>query len=252
MKLNENSEEYKVYTRLLEDYKDEILADDEIILLLRDAEGHISNWFYNHDTMDKYYLGDPVIKAASDQNWLLLYLIHSEYNNLTEAMVLDVILELEYRLMGSPNIKDLRKELDLTLGELAIKLRIPKRILFRVEKGWEKLPDYVMHSIYVKLIDEVENKRFEKQIEELEEESPGSDFMDLFKDKDEKYNEALEAAIAEMLDESIDNIGKNKKDNLEDEEEIYITPSKSAIDKFYKKAFADLEERVQNKLKDND
>lgn len=251
MKLNENSEEYKVYTRLLEDYKDEVLADDEIILLLRDAEGHISNWFYNHDTMDKYYLGDPVVKAASDQNWILLYLIHSEYNNLTEAMVLDVILELEYRLMGSPNIKDLRKELDLTLGELAIKLRIPKRILFRVEEGWEKLPDYVMHSIYVKLIDEVENKRFEKQIEELEEENPGSDFMDLFKDNDEKYNEALEAAITEMLNDSIDNIGKNKKDNLEDEEEMYITPSKSAIDNSYKKTFADLEERVQKKLKDN-
>lgn len=52
-----------------------------------------------------------------------------------------------------------------------------------------------------------------------------------------------------MLDDSIDNLGKN---NFEDvEEEIYITPSKSAIDNFYKKAFADLEEKVQNKLKDN-
>lgn len=232
MKLNENSEEYKVYTRLLEDYKDEILADDEIILLLRDAEGHISNWFYNHDTMDKYYLGDPVVKAASDQNWILLYLIHSEYNNLTEAMVLDVILELEYRLMGSPNIKDLRKELDLTLGELAIKLRIPKRILFRVEEGWEKLPDYVMHSIYVKLIDEVENKRFE-------EENPEDDFLDkllngtLTEDikKDEKYYEALEALTAEVLGDSINNPGEN---NFEDKN-IYITPSKSEIDKFMKK-----------------
>lgn len=237
MKLNENSEEYKVYTRLLEDYKDEILADDEIILLLRDAEGHISNWFYNHDTMDKYYLGDPVIKAASDQNWLLLYLIHSEYNNLTEAMVLDVILELEYRLMGSPNIKDLRKELDLTLGELAIRLRIPKRILFRVENGWEKLPDYVMHSIYVRLVDEVENKRFKDRIEKLGEENPNDNFMDLlYKDLFGNQNdEALEAVnAAEMLDDSIDNLGKNKKNNFEDKN-IYITPSKSEIDKFMKK-----------------
>ena len=54
-----------------------------------------------------------------------------------------------------------------------------------------------------------------------------------------------------MLGDSIDNIGKNKKNNFEDEE-IYITPSKSAIDNFYKKAFADLEEKVKNKLEDND
>lgn len=252
MKLNENSEEYKVYTRLLEDYEDEVLADDEIILLLRSPEGDILNWFYNHDTMDRDYLGDPVIKAASDQNWLLLYLIHSEYNNLTEAMVLDVILELEYRLMGSPNIKDLRKELDLTLSELAIKLRIPKRTLFRVENGWEKLPDYAMHSIYINLIDEVVQKQFE-------EENSEDDFLDkllngtLNEDdkKDEKYNEVSEALTAEILDDSIDNLGKNKKNNFEDEE-IYITPSKTAINNFYKKAFADLEEKIQKKLEDND
>ena len=35
-----------------------------------------------------------------------------------------------------------------------------------------------------------------------------------------------------MLDYSIDNLGKN---NFEDEEEIYITPSKSAIDNFLQK-----------------
>ena len=68
--------------------------------------------------------------------------------------------------------------------------------------------------------------------------------------KDEKYNEVSEAVIAEMLDDSIDNIGKKKKNNFE--EEIYITPSKTAIDNFYKKAFADLEEKIQKKLEDND
>ena len=51
-----------------------------------------------------------------------------------------------------------------------------------------------------------------------------------------------------MLDDSIDNLGKN---NFEDKEEIYVTPSKSAIDNFYKKVLADFEEKVQNKLKDN-
>ena len=76
------------------------------------------------------------------------------------------------------------------------------------------------------------------------EENPNDDFLDkllngtLNEDnkKDEKYNEALEAEIAEMLDDSIDNLRKN---NFEDKN-IYITPSKSEIDKFMKK------------LKDND
>lgn len=177
MELNKESKEYEVYIRLLEDYKDEVVEDDEIILLWRSYDGEIINWFYNHDVMDNYYLGDPVVKASSDQNWILLYLLLSEHNDLTEAMVIDVILELEYRLIGSPNIKDLREELDLTLGELAIELRIPKRTLFRVERGWEKLPDYVMRSIYIKLLDEVEHKRSERLIEELEEENSDNDFM---------------------------------------------------------------------------
>jgi DNA-binding helix-turn-helix protein len=154
--------------------------------------------------------------------------------------------------MGSPKIKDLREELGISLEDLAIKLRIPKMTLYRIENGLEIPPSYFMRSIYVQLVDEVEQKRFE-------EENPKNDFLDkllngtLNEDnkKDEKYNEALEATITEMLDDSIDNIGKNKKNNFEDEE-IYITPSKSEIDKFYKKAFADLEEKVKNKLEDND
>ena len=109
--------------------------------------------------------------------------------------------------------------------------------LYRIENGLEIPPSYFMRSIYVQLVDEVEQKRYE-------EENPRNDFLDkllngtLNEDnkKDEKYNEALEVEIAEMLDDSIDNLGKN---NFEDEE-IYITPSKSAIDKFIKK------------LKDND
>ena len=107
-----------------------------------------------------------------------------------------------------------------------------------------------MRSIYVELVDEVEQKRYE-------EENPRNDFLDkllngtLNEDnkKDEKYNEALESAIAAMLDDSIDNLGKNKKNNFEDEEEIYITPSKSAIDNF----LADLKEKVKKQqLEDND
>ena len=155
--------------------------------------------------------------------------------------------------MGSPKIKDLREELGLSLEDLAINLRIPKMTLYRIENGLEIPPSYFMRSIYVQLIDEVEQKRFE-------EENPRNDFLDkllngtLNEDnkKDEKYNEALEAVAAEMLDDSIDNLGKNKKNNFEDEEEIYITPSKLAIDNFYKKAFADLEEKTQKKLEDND
>ena len=151
--------------------------------------------------------------------------------------------------MGSPNIKDLREELGLSLEDLAIKLRIPKMTLYRIENGLEIPPSYFMRSIYVQLVDEVEQKRYE-------EENPRNDFLDkllngtLNEDnkKDEKYNEASEAVIAEMLDDSIDNLGKN---NFEDKEEIYVTPSKSAIDNFYKKVLADFEEKVQNKLKDN-
>ena len=122
--------------------------------------------------------------------------------------------------------------------------------LYRIENGLEIPPSYFMRSIYVELVDEVEQKRYE-------EENPRNDFLDkllngtLNEDnkKDEKYNEALESAIAAMLDDSIDNLGKNKKNNFEDEEEIYITPSKSAIDNF----LADLKEKVKKQqLEDND
>ena len=160
MELNTRSIEYKPCCRLLEEYKDGIVQDDEIILVYRSNEGIILNWFYSHDIMEDY---DPTIvnNTVEEQGWILQYIIGKELDSLTEAMVLDVIWELEYRLMGSPNIKDLREELDLTLGDLAIKLRIPKRTLFRIERGWENLPDYVMRSIYIKLLDEVEYKRSE-------------------------------------------------------------------------------------------
>lgn len=251
MELNKKSKEYKLYDRLLYSYKNDIVQDDDIILLFRSADGIILNWFFNRDIMEEYYVGDSE-NNLEYQNWILLYLVESKYNNLTEAIVLDTLLELEYRLMGSPKIKDLREELGISLEDLAIKLRIPKMTLYRIENGLEIPPSYFMRSIYVQLVDEVEQKRFE-------EENPKNDFLDkllngtLNEDnkKDEKYNEALEATITEMLDDSIDNIGKNKKNNFEDEE-IYITPSKSEIDKFYKKAFADLEEKVKNKLEDND
>ena len=73
--------------------------------------------------------------------------------------------------MGSPNIKDLREELGLSLEDLAIKLRIPKMTLYRIENGLEIPPSYFMRSIYVQLVDEVEQKRYE-------EENPRNDFLD--------------------------------------------------------------------------
>lgn len=249
MELNTESSEYPQYIRLLEQYISGMLKDDDIILLSRNYNGTIAGWFFNHDFMQKLDFENQDI-PVEDQEWILLYRIELESNRLIEATVLDVVLGLEYRLMGSPSIKDLREELGLSLEGLAKKLRIPKMTLYRIENGLEIPPNYFMRSIYVELVDEVEQKRYE-------EENPRNDFLDkllngtLNEDnkKDEKYNEALESVIVEMLDDSIDNLGKN---NFEDEEEIYITPSKSAIDNFYKKAFADLEEKVQNKLKDND
>lgn len=245
MELNKNCHEYSVYQTLLEKYLTGEVEDDEIILLYKDGDGTIKDWYYNHEYMRDFNISDPNI----DIKWILLYnMIGHTFN---EAIVLDTLLELEYRLMGSPKIKDLRKELGLSLEDLAIKLRIPKMTLYRIENGLEMPPSYFVRSIYVQLVDEVEQKRYE-------EENPRDDFLDkllngtLNEDnkKDEKYNEALEATIAEMLDDSIDNIGKKKKNNFE--EEIYITPSKTAIDNFYKKAFADLEEKIQKKLEDND
>lgn len=252
MELNIESSEYPKYIRLIEQYISGMLKDDDIILLSRNDNGTIAGWFFNHDFMQKLDFEDPDM-PIDDQEWILLYRIELESNRLIEATVLDVALELEYRLMGSPKIKALREELGLSLEDLAINLRIPKMTLYRIENGLEIPPSYFMRSIYVQLIDEVEQKRFE-------EENPRNDFLDkllngtLNEDnkKDEKYNEALEAVAAEMLDDSIDNLGKNKKNNFEDEEEIYITPSKLAIDNFYKKAFADLEEKTKKKLEDND
>ena len=250
MELNIESSGYQPYIRLMDLYIAGMLKDDDIILFCRNGDGTIADWFFNHDFMQKLDFEDPDM-PIDDQEWILLYRIELESNRLIEATVLDVALELEYQLMGSPNIKDLREELELSLEDLAIKLRIPKMTLYRIENGLEIPPSYFMRSIYVQLVDEVEQKRFE-------EENPRNDFLDkllngtLNEDnkKDEKYNEVSEAVIAEMLDDSIDNIGKKKKNNFE--EEIYITPSKTAIDNFYKKAFADLEEKIQKKLEDND
>lgn len=233
MELNTESNEYPIYCRLMEQYIYGMLKDDDIILFCRNGDGTIADWFFNHDFMQKLDFDDPDL-PSEDQAWILLYRVAIEWNSLIEATVLDVALELEYRLMGSPNIKDLREELGLSLEDLAIKLRIPKMTLYRIENGLEILPSYFMRSIYVQLVDEVEQKRYE-------EENPRNDFLDkllngtLNEDnkKDEKYNEALEAVTAEMLDDSIDNLGKNKKNNFEDEEEIYITPSKSLIEEIY-------------------
>lgn len=226
MELNKESTAYPSYTRLLEQYTNRILKDDDVILIARNYDGTIAEWFYNHDFMQKCDLDDSELDFE-DSTWLLFYKIESECNNLTEALVLDVILELEYQLVGSPKIKDLREELGLKVEELAIKLRIPARTLDRIEKGLEIPPSYVMRSIYVRLVNEVEHNRFKDRIEKLGEENPNDNFMDLlYKDLfGNQNNEALEAAIAaKMLDDSIDNIGKNKKDNLKEEEEIYVTP----------------------------
>jgi DNA-binding helix-turn-helix protein len=236
MELNKESTAYPSYTRLLEQYTNRILKDDDVILIARNYDGTIAEWFYNHDFMQKCDLDDSELDFE-DSTWLLFYKIESECNNLTEALVLDVILELEYQLVGSPKIKDLREELGLKVEELAIKLRIPARTLDRIEKGLEIPPSYVMRSIYVRLVNEVEHNRFKDRIEKLGEENPNDNFMDLlYKDLFGNQNdEALEAVnAAEMLDDSIDNLGKNKKNNFEDKN-IYITPSKSEIDKFMKK-----------------
>lgn len=236
MELNKESTAYPSYTRLLEQYTNRILKDDDVILIARNYDGTIAEWFYNHDFMQKCDLDDSELDFE-DSTWLLFYKIESECNNLTEALVLDVILELEYQLVGSPKIKDLREELGLKVEELAIKLRIPARTLDRIEKGLEIPPSYVMRSIYVRLVNEVEHNRFKDRIEKLGEDNPNDNFMDLlYKDLFGNQNdEALEAVnAAEMLDDSIDNLGKNKKNNFEDKN-IYITPSKSEIDKFMKK-----------------
>ena len=120
MELNKESTAYPAYTRLLEQYTNRILKDDDVILIARNYDGTIAQWFYNHDVMKKYDLDDPDLNFE-DQAWLLFYRIESECNGLTEALVLDVLLELEYQLMGSPEIIDLREELGLTIEELAIR-----------------------------------------------------------------------------------------------------------------------------------
>lgn len=248
MELNTRSIEYKPYCRLLEEYKDGIVQDDEIILVYRSNEGIILNWFYSHDIMEDY---DPTIvnNTVEEQGWILQYIIGKELDSLTEGLVLDVILELEYRLLGSPNIKELREELGLSITELAIQLRIPTRTLERIEKGLELPPNYFMRSIYVRLVNEVEHNRFKDRIEKLGEENPNDNFMDLlYKDLfDNQNNEALEAVNAEMPEDSIDNLERN---NFEDEE-LYITPSKLAIEELYITPSKSAIEEFMKKLKDN-
>lgn len=254
MELNKESTSYPAYTRLLEQYTNRILKDDDVILIARNYDGTISQWFYNHDVMQKYDLEDSDLDF-DDKTWILFYKIEHECNNsLTEALVLDVLLELEYQLMGSPEIIDLREELGLTIEELAIKLRIPARTLDRIEKGLEIPPSYVMRSIYVGLVNEVEYNRFKDRIEKLEEENPNYNVMDLlYKDLfDNQNNEALEDVVAEMLDDSIDNLGKNKKKNFA-EEEIYVTPRVGHSYEEAKESAKRIEEMIQKQqLEDND
>lgn len=251
MELNIESTAYPAYTRLLEQYTNGIIKDDDVILIVRNYDGTIAQWFYNHDVMQKYDLEDPDLDYE-ESAWLLFYKIESECNNLTEALVLDVLLELEYQLMGSPEIIDLREELGLTLEELAIRLRMPARTLDRIEKGLEIPPSYVMRSIYVRLVNEVEHNRFKNRIEKLGEENPNDNFMDLlYKDLfGNQNNEDLEAVIAE-IDDSIDNLDKNKKKNFA-EEEIYVTPRVGHSYEEAKESAKRIEEMIQKQqLEDN-
>lgn len=72
-------------------------------------------------------------------------------------------------------------------------------------------------------------------------------------EKDEKYSEELQSLIGEMLDNIIDNIGKNKKDNTEDEEEMYITPRVGHSYEEAKESIKRIEEMIQKQqLEDND
>lgn len=237
VELNTESSEYPKYIRLMEQYTSGMLKDDDIILFLRNGDGAIADWFFNHEYMQKLDFNDSDI-PFEEQTWRLSYLIWHESDLLIEAEVLDVILELEYQLMGSPSIKELREKLDLTLDELGIKLRMPKITLYRIENGVEVPPNYFLHQIYVKLIEEIKQKQYE-------EENPGYDLDQLLNDtpNGNQNNEALET-----VDDSIDNLGKN---NFEDEDEIYITPSKSAINNFYKKVLADFEEKEDKEEKED-
>lgn len=254
MELNKESTAYPAYTKLLKQYTNRTLKDDDVILIARNYDGTIAQWFYNHDVMQKYDLENPDLDF-DDKTWILFYKIENECNNsLAEALVLDVVLELEYQLMGSPKIIDLREELGLTIEELAIKLRIPARTLDRIEKGLEIPPSYVMRSIYVRLVDEVEYNRFKGRIEKLGEENPNDNFMDLLYKGlfGNQNNKSLEAVAAEMLDDSIDNLGKNKKNNIKDEEEIYVTPKVGHSYEEAKESLKRIEEIIQRqRLEDN-
>lgn len=75
-------------------------------------------------------------------------------------------------------------------------------------------------------------------------------YKDLFGNQN---NEDLEAVIAaEMLDDSIDNLGKNKKNNFEDEEEIYITPRVGHSYEEAKESIKRIEKMIQKQqLEDN-
>ena len=129
---------------------------------------------------------------------------------------------------------------------------MPARTLDRIEKGLEIPPSYVMRSIYVRLVDEVEYNRFKDRIEKLEEENPNDNFMDLlYKDLfGNQNNEDLEAVNAE-IDDSIDNLDKNKKKNFA-EEEIYVTPRVGHSYEEAKESAKRIEEMIQKQqLEDN-
>ena len=173
MELNENCHEYSVYQTLLDKYLTGEVENDEIILLYRDKDGTITDWYYNHDIMKEFNLFDEDI----DTKWIFVY--QAIGHTFKEAIVLDTLLELEYRLMGSPKIKNLREKLGFTLDKLAFELRMPVRTLERIEKGLEMPPNYIMRRIYVKLVNEVKQKEYEDRINKLGEENPNDDFLQL-------------------------------------------------------------------------
>nr|DAV99954.1 MAG TPA: hypothetical protein [Caudoviricetes sp.] len=71
-------------------------------------------------------------------------------------------------------------------------------------------------------------------------------------EKDEKYSEELQSLIGEMLDNIIDNIGKNKKDSTEDEEEMYITPRVGHSYEEAKESLKRIEAIIKKQKEDND
>ena len=51
--------------------------------------------------MEEYYVGDSE-NNLEYQNWILLYLVESKCNNLTEAIVLDTLFRVGVSTNGKP------------------------------------------------------------------------------------------------------------------------------------------------------